>query len=674
MFMKVYDTGSIRNIGIVGHSGSGKTSLTEQMLYNSGFLNRLGNVEDGSTVTDYLPEEIKRQVTISATLAPIEWNDKKLNFIDTPGYADFIGEVIATVRAVDNLLMTVCGVAGIEVQTEVIWDLAASHKMPRMIFINKLERENACFETVVEQLRQKYGTGIVPLQIPIGAESSFSGVVDLLTQKAYQFENGKAVEIAVPEEMLEEIETQRTYLIEIAAESCDELLLKYLEGETPTDKEIRSALRMGIANGEIFPVIAGSVQKNIGINLLMNYCVELLPIPTVNAAAPPSAIVFKTLADPFVGKLSFLKVIDGAFQTGNGLYNMNKEMEEKSGNFIIPCGKQQFTVTTANAGDIVALSKLQHTQTSDTLTAKGQQVSILAPIKFPLPSLTYAIRPKSRNDDDKMSNALNRLLEEDQTLSLAKSHETNETLLSGIGELHLDVVAERFKNKFGVDVEMTLAKIPYQETIKKKVEMQGRHKKQSGGAGQYGDVWLRIEPNPDGGFLFTEEVFGGAVPKNYFPAVEKGVIEAMNQGVLAGYPLTNIKVTLYDGSYHPVDSNEMAFKIAGSLALRNGAAQAEPILMEPIMQMKITVPDAYMGDIMGDLNSKRGRILGMEHSEDGTKQIIRAQAPMSEVQKYVIDLKAMTQGRGRFKMVLDHYEEVPFKIAEKIIAESKSGK
>lgn len=674
MFMKVYDTGSIRNIGIVGHSGSGKTSLTEQMLYNSGFLNRLGNVEDGSTVTDYLPEEIKRQVTISATLAPIEWNDKKLNFIDTPGYADFIGEVIATVRAVDNLLMTVCGVAGIEVQTEVIWDLAASHKMPRMIFINKLERENACFETVVEQLRQKYGTGIVPLQIPIGAESSFSGVVDLLTQKAYQFEDGKAVEIAVPEEMLEEIETQRTYLIEIAAESCDELLLKYLEGETPTDKEIRSALRMGIANGEIFPVIAGSVQKNIGINLLMDYCVELLPIPTVNAAAPPSAIVFKTLADPFVGKLSFLKVIDGAFQTGNGLYNMNKEMEEKAGNFIIPCGKQQFTVTTANAGDIVALSKLQHTQTSDTLTAKGQQVSILAPIKFPLPSLTYAIRPKSRNDDDKMSNALNRLLEEDQTLSLAKSHETNETLLSGIGELHLDVVAERFKNKFGVDVEMTLAKIPYQETIKKKVEMQGRHKKQSGGAGQYGDVWLRIEPNPDGGFLFTEEVFGGAVPKNYFPAVEKGVIEAMNQGVLAGYPLTNIKVTLYDGSYHPVDSNEMAFKIAGSLALRNGAAQAEPILMEPIMQMKITVPDAYMGDIMGDLNSKRGRILGMEHSEDGTKQIIRAQAPMSEVQKYVIDLKAMTQGRGRFKMVLDHYEEVPFKIAEKIIAESKSGK
>lgn len=674
MFMKVYDTGSIRNIGIVGHSGSGKTSLTEQMLYNSGFLNRLGNVEDGSTVTDYLPEEIKRQVTISATLAPIEWNDKKLNFIDTPGYADFIGEVIATVRAVDNLLMTVCGVAGIEVQTEVIWDLAASHKMPRMIFINKLERENACFETVVEQLRQKYGTGIVPLQIPIGAESSFSGVVDLLTQKAYQFEDGKAVEIAVPEEMLEEIETQRTYLIEIAAESCDELLLKYLEGETPTDKEIRSALRMGIANGEIFPVIAGSVQKNIGINLLMDYCVELLPIPTVNAAAPPSAIVFKTLADPFVGKLSFLKVIDGAFQTGNGLYNMNKEMEEKAGNFIIPCGKQQFTVTTANAGDIVALSKLQHTQTSDTLTAKGQQVSILAPIKFPLPSLTYAIRPKSRNDDDKMSNALNRLLEEDQTLSLAKSHETNETLLSGIGELHLDVVAERFKNKFGVDVEMTLAKIPYQETIKKKVEMQGRHKKQSGGAGQYGDVWLRIEPNPDGGFLFTEEVFGGAVPKNYFPAVEKGVIEAMNQGVLAGYPLTNIKVTLYDGSYHPVDSNEMAFKIAGSLALRNGAAQAEPILMEPIMQMKITVPDAYMGDIMGDLNSKRGRILGMEHSEDGTKQIIRAQAPMSEVQKYVIDLKAMTQGRGRFKMVLDHYEEVPFKIAEKIIAESKSDK
>ncbi|MBE6112522.1 MAG: elongation factor G [Peptococcaceae bacterium] len=666
--MQVYQTGDIRNIGIAGHSGSGKTSLLETMLFNTGFTNRLGKVEDGTTVTDYLPEEIKRQVTISASLAPIEWNNTKLNMIDTPGYADFIGEVISTTRAVDNMLMVVCGVAGIEVQTEVIWDIAANNKLPRIIFINKLERENSCFETVVEAMRAKYGTGIVPLQLPMGKEADFVGMIDLLNEKAYKFEEGKSVEIPIPEEYMEDYESQRTYLIEVAAESCDELLLKYLEGEIPTNKEIRSALRMGIANGEIFPVVGGSVAKNMGIDVMMDYLVDLLPVPTVNAQAPASAIVFKTLADPFVGKLSFLKVIDGQFNAGDGIYNVNNDVEEKVNGFIIPCGKQQSTVTTVNAGDIVAIAKLQNTQTSNTLTVKGQIVPELAPIKFPAPNLTFALSPKSRDDDDKMSNALGRLLEEDPTLSLEKNAETHETLLSGVGETHLEVVAERFKNKFGVDVVLKPAQIPYRETIKKKVEVQGKHKKQSGGAGQYGDVWLRIEPCEEE-FVFAEEVFGGAVPKNYFPAVEKGVREAMAQGILAGYPLGNIKVTLYDGSYHPVDSNEMAFKIAASTGFKNGAEQAGPVLLEPIMDMRITVPEAYMGDIMGDLNSKRGRIMGMEPTADGKQQIILAQAPMSEVQKYVIDLKAMTQGRGKFTMTLDHYEEVPAKIAEKIIAE-----
>ncbi|MBQ5858159.1 MAG: elongation factor G [Peptococcaceae bacterium] len=666
--MQVYQTGDIRNIGIAGHSGSGKTSLLETMLFNTGVTNRLGKVEDGTTVTDYLPEEIKRQVTISASLAPVEWNGTKLNMIDTPGYADFIGEVISTTRAVDNMLMVVCGVAGIEVQTEVIWDIAANNKLPRVIFINKLERENSCFETVVEAMRAKYGTGIVPLQLPMGKEANFVGMIDLLNEKAYKFEEGKSVEIPIPEEFMEDYESQRTYLIEVAAESCDELLLKYLEGEIPTNKEIRSALRMGIANGEIFPVVGGSVAKNMGLDVMMDVLVDLLPVPTVNAQAPASAIVFKTLADPFVGKLSFLKVIDGQFNAGDGIYNVNNDVEEKVGSFIIPCGKQQSTVTTVNAGDIVAIAKLQNTQTSNTLTVKGQSVPELAPIKFPAPNLTFALSPKSRDDDDKMSNALGRLLEEDPTLTLEKNAETHETLLSGVGETHLEVVAERFKNKFGVDVVLKPAQIPYRETIKKKVEVQGKHKKQSGGAGQYGDVWLRIEPCEEE-FVFAEEVFGGAVPKNYFPAVEKGVREAMAQGILAGYPLGNIKVTLYDGSYHPVDSNEMAFKIAASTGFKNGAEQAGPVLLEPIMDMRITVPEAYMGDIMGDLNSKRGRIMGMEPSEDGSLQIILAQAPMSEVQKYVIDLKAMTQGRGKFTMTLDHYEEVPAKIAEKIIAE-----
>ena len=666
--MQVYQTGDIRNIGIAGHSGSGKTSLLETMLFNTGVTNRLGKVEDGTTVTDYLPEEIKRQVTISASLAPVEWNGTKLNMIDTPGYADFIGEVISTTRAVDNMLMVVCGVAGIEVQTEVIWDIAANNKLPRVIFINKLERENSCFETVVEAMRAKYGTGIVPLQLPMGKEANFVGMIDLLNEKAYKFEEGKSVEIPIPEEFMEDYESQRTYLIEVAAESCDELLLKYLEGEIPTNKEIRSALRMGIANGEIFPVVGGSVAKNMGLDVMMDVLVDLLPVPTVNAQAPASAIVFKTLADPFVGKLSFLKVIDGQFNAGDGIYNVNNDVEEKVGSFIIPCGKQQSTVTTVNAGDIVAIAKLQNTQTSNTLTVKGQSVPELAPIKFPAPNLTFALSPKSRDDDDKMSNALGRLLEEDPTLTLEKNAETHETLLSGVGETHLEVVAERFKNKFGVDVVLKPAQIPYRETIKKKVEVQGKHKKQSGGAGQYGDVWLRIEPCEEE-FVFAEEVFGGAVPKNYFPAVEKGVREAMAQGILAGYPLGNIKVTLYDGSYHPVDSNEMAFKIAASTGFKNGAEQAGPVLLEPIMDMRITVPEAYMGDIMGDLNSKRGRIMGMEPSEDGSLQIILAQAPMSEVQKYVIDLKAMTQGRDKFTMTLDHYEEVPAKIAEKIIAE-----
>ena len=666
--MQVYQTGDIRNIGIAGHSGSGKTSLLETMLFNTGVTNRLGKVQDGTTVTDYLPEEIKRQVTISASLAPVEWNGTKLNMIDTPGYADFIGEVISTTRAVDNMLMVVCGVAGIEVQTEVIWDIAANNKLPRVIFINKLERENSCFETVVEAMRAKYGTGIVPLQLPMGKEADFVGMIDLLNEKAYKFEEGKSVEIPIPEEFMEDYESQRTYLIEVAAESCDELLLKYLEGEVPTNKEIRSALRMGIAHGEIFPVVGGSVAKNMGLDVMMDVLVDLLPIPTVNAQAPASAIVFKTLADPFVGKLSFLKVIDGQFNAGDGIYNVNNDVEEKVGSFIIPCGKQQSTVTTVNAGDIVAIAKLQNTQTSNTLTVKGQSVPELAPIKFPAPNLTFALAPKSRDDDDKMSNALGRLLEEDPTLSLEKNAETHETLLSGVGETHLEVVAERFKNKFGVDVVLKPAQIPYRETIKKKVEIQGKHKKQSGGAGQYGDVWLRIEPSEEE-FVFAEEVFGGAVPKNYFPAVEKGVREAMSQGILAGYPLGNIKVTLYDGSYHPVDSNEMAFKIAASTGFKLGAEQAGPVLLEPIMDMRITVPEAYMGDIMGDLNSKRGRIMGMEPTADGKQQIILAQAPMAEVQKYVIDLKAMTQGRGKFTMTLDHYEEVPAKIAEKIIAE-----
>lgn len=669
--MEIFESGKIRNVGIAAHGGAGKTSLAEAILFDSGFSQRLGKTDDGSTITDYLPEEIKRKVTISSALAPVVWQKHKLNFIDTPGYADFIGEVISTLRAVDGLLMVVCGVSGVEVQTEIIWDFAQEIKMPRMIFVNKLDRENSCFETVVEELRGRYGTGIVPVHIPIGAEGTFSGVVDVLSQKAYTFEKGQAVEIPIPENLAAEVEHHRTYLIEVAAESCDELLLKYLEGEAPTDHEIITAFKIGINNGDIYPVLAGSALNNIGISTLLDAVVDFLPAPTESknelvAENAPKAIVFKTLADPFVGKLSFLRILNGTFHASDGIYNMNAEHEEKVNNFIVLRGKNQETVSSVNAGDIVAVAKLQDTQTGHTLTTKNHQVTLCERIIFPEPNLTVAISPKTRGDEDKMGNALSRLLEEDPTLKVEKNLETKEILIKGLGDLHLDIVAERFKNKFGVDVALSTPKIPYRETVKQLVKVQGRHKKQSGGAGQFGDVWLQIEPYPYGDFLFEEDVFGGAVPKNYFPAVEKGVHEAMSEGILAGYPVTNVKVTLYDGSYHPVDSNEMSFKIAGSLAFKKGAALASPVLLEPIMALEILVPEHYMGDILGDLSSKRGKIIGMHPHENN--QVIDAQAPMAELQQYAIDLKAMTQGRGQFTMVLDHYEEVPAKIAESIIA------
>lgn len=672
--MDIFDSKKIRNIGLVSHSGAGKTSLTESMLFNSGYINRLGKIDDGSTVTDYLPEEIKRQVTISIALAPVLWKGYKFNFLDTPGYSDFIGEVISAMSAVDSLLMVVCGVSGIEVQTEVIWNYAQEIKKPRAFLVNKLDRENACFETVVEQLRQDYGTGVVPVYLPIGAEHSFNGVVDLLYEKAYIFEGGKALEIPLPEELLNDIELNRTYLIEIAAESCDELLLKYLEGETPTSHEIQAALKKGIENGDIYPVFPGSATNNIAITTLMDTLIELMPTPESvstqsDISSPPKAFVFKTLADPFVGKLSFIRVLNGVFKSSDGLYNLNKNKEEKVNNFIVLRGKNQENISTAVAGDIVAIAKLQETLTGHTLTGKNQNADLVPPLNFPIPNLSVAISPNSRGDEDKMGNALSRLLEEDPTLVVEKNTETKEIILRGIGDLQLDIVVDRFKNKFGVEIRLNQPKIPYRETISKSVKVQGRHKKQSGGAGQFGDVWLNIEPYTDGDFLFTENVFGGAVPKNYFPAVEKGVREAMAEGVLAGYPMTNIKVTLYDGSYHPVDSNEISFKIAGSLAFKKGAKEAIPLILEPIMALRIRVPEQYMGDIIGDINSKRGRIMGMY--PDDQYQIIEAQAPMAELQKYAIDLKAITQGRGYYTVTLDHYEETPTKIAEFIIANKK---
>jgi len=674
--LKTFATNKIKNVGIVAHGGAGKTSLTEALLYNTGYTSRLGKVDDGTTTTDYLPEEIKRKVTITSTLAPIEWKEHKLNLIDTPGYADFIGEVKGTLRVVDSILMVVCGVSGVEVQTEVIWDFAQEKQMPRIIFINKLDRENANFQKVVEELKETFGTGVVPIQIPIGAEAQFKGVVDVLRGKAYEFANGKMTEISIPTELEGQIAEYRDSLMEAAAEGDDELLMKYLEGEELTAEEIILGFKKGVKAGKVFPVLAGSALNNIGIPLLLDAIVDFLPSPAELSdkdleKETPAALIFKTLSDPYVGKLSFFRVFTGKFTTNDSIYNANLGKEEKINNFLLVRGKNQETLNEVVAGDIAAVAKLQETLTGHTLCLKGKQV-VLEGIDFPEPTLAVAISPKSRGDEDKVGNAVSRLLEEDPTLRLEKNTETKETILWGMGDLHLDIIVERMKTKFGVDVEMRTPKVPYRETIRKTVKVQGKHKKQSGGAGQYGDVWLNLEPLPDADFEFHEQIFGGAVPKNYFPAVEKGIREAMQEGVLAGYPVTNVKATLVDGSYHPVDSNEISFKIAGSLAFRKGMEQANPVLLEPIMNVEILVPEQFMGDIMGDLNSKRGRIMGME--PQGKMQLIKAQVPLAEMYRYAIDLKSITQARGSFKMQFSHYEEVPQKLAEEVIKARKEEK
>lgn len=674
--MKKYTTDKIKNVGIVAHGGAGKTSLTEAILYNAGLTTRIGKVDDGSTVTDYLPEEIKRQITINLTPAPYEWKNYKVNMVDTPGYSDFIGEVKGTLRAVDSALMVVCGVSGVEVQTEVIWDFISEKNMPRIFFVNKLDRENSNFFKVVDELKDYFGTGVVPIQIPIGAEDQFNGLVDVLQQKAYTYKEGKASEIAIPEDLMDQVAEYRDAIMEAAAEGDDELLMKYLEGEELSPEEIIIGFKKGVKDGKIYPVLAGSALSNIGIQQLMDGLIDFLPSPLeatdkdiLNEA--PAALVFKTLADPYVGKLSFIRVFTGTLQGNTPIYNANKEKEEKIGNFLMVRGKTQENLSEVVAGDICAVAKLQDTLTGHTLCTKIKPI-ILENIDFPEPALSVAIAPKSRGDEDKVGNAISKMLEEDPTLRIEKNVDTKETILRGMGEMHLDIIVDKMKTKFGVEVEVKTPKVPYKETIRGSVKIQGKHKKQSGGAGQYGDVWINLEPLPDGDFEFKEQVFGGAVPKNYFPAVEKGIREAMLDGILAGFPVTNVRATLVDGSYHPVDSNEMAFKIAGSLAFKKGAEKANPVLLEPIMNIEVTIPEQFMGDIMGDLNSKRGRIMGME--PNGKFQVIKAQVPLAEMYRYAIDLKSITQGRGMFRMEFSHYEDVPQRLAEDIINSKKEEK
>lgn len=677
--MKTYSSKKLRNVGILAHGGAGKTSLTEAMLYNAGHISRLGKVDEGTTATDYLPEEIKRQVTVSTTLAPVEWNDHKINILDTPGYADFIGEVKSAYRAVDGVILVVDGVAGVEVQTEVHWDTAEEGNIPRLIFINKLDRENSNFNKVLEQLQEQFGNAIVPLTLPIGSEDSFSGVIDILKHKSYSFEGTKVKESPLGAAEEAETEKYKDRLMEAAAEGDDELLMKYLEGETLSDEEIIQGLKAGVMNAKIVPVFAGSALKNIGIQPLIDAVLDMIPSPIDKPEfegknldkEPLSAIVFKTLADPFVGKLSFVRVVSGIIKADSTVYNVNKEKDERYGSLLVMRGKNQDNIPEAYPGDIVAIAKLNDTSTGHTLGIKDK-TEALPGIEFPNPIFSVAVSAKSRNDEDKVGTGLNRLVEEDPTIRLEKNPETKETILSGMGELHVDMVLERLSRKFGVEVTTKTPKVPYRETIRSSAEYDYKHKKQSGGHGQYGHVKLRIEPLAEKDFEFTETIFGGAVPRNYFPAVEKGVRDAMAEGILAGYPVTNVKVTLFDGSYHDVDSSEMSFKIAASMAFRKGVEKANPVLMEPIMNVEVYVPEIYMGDIISDLNGKRGRILGME--PQGKLQVVKAQAPLSEMYRYAIDLKSITQGRGSYKMEFDHYEDVPAHAAKGIIEESQAAK
>ncbi len=689
--MKEYKSDRLRNVGIVAHGGAGKTSLTEAMLFNSGAVNRLGRVDDGSATTDFDPEEIKRKVTISTALAPCEWRDHKINFVDTPGYADFVAEVKGALRAVDSALIVLCAAAGVEVETEKTWNYASELGLPRMGFINKMDRENADFYSVVDSMKEKFGNGVIPVQLPIGAEDSFTGIVDLIKMKAYlPGKNGKeCVEEEIPSDMLKQAEAARMALIEAAAEGNDDLLTKYLDGEELSDEEVQSGLLAGIAEAKVFPVLCGSAAKNIGVRHALDSILNYLPSPGAstaigyhpatkdvierNASDPFSAMVFKTTADPFVGRLSYIRLFSGTMKPDSTLYNATKDKSERIGSIFTLRGKHQDPVTAVHAGDIIVVAKLQETATGDTLCEKDKPI-IFDPISYPKPMFTRAIEAKNKGDEDKIGQALARLMDEDPTFKVRKDVETHQLLISGMGELHLDIISERMKRKFGVETLLADPKVPYRETIRGTAKVEGKHKKQSGGHGQYGHVWLQLEPlTPGAQFEFVDSIFGGAVPRQYIPAVEKGVREALNNGILAGYPMVDVKVTLTDGSYHTVDSSEMAFKIASTMALRKGALQAKPVLLEPIYSVEVLVPESYMGDVIGDLNTKRGRIQGMEPIGGGLGRI-KAQVPLGEMFRYSIDLRSITQGRGSFDMNFSHYEDVPARIAENVIANAKKDK
>ncbi len=693
--MTKYDVDKVRTFAIVGHGDSGKTSLTEAMLYDANMITRLGKIEQGNTVSDYDPKETKRGITINSSLAYLNWKDSTFNIIDTPGYLDFIIDTKSSLSVVDSALIVVCGVSGVEVQTEKVWDYAEEFNLPRVFFINKMDRERADFDRTSEMIKETFGQNAVPVQMPIGSEEAFEGVIDLLKMKAYYFKadsEGKSQfeEKEIPDELKGRANESRQKMIEGVAEYNDEILMKYLDGEELTQEEIFSCLRGGMIDRKVFPLLCGAATKNIGIELLLDFIKDYFPSPvdlpdimvkdlkeqkeanikrSVNDS-PFSAKVFKTVADPYVGNLTYFRVYSGELMSDSHVYNATHDTENKVAKIYRMQGKEQSAISKISAGGIGAIAKLKKTNTGDTLCDKESPIEFKK-IEYPEPIMKLAISPKSKGDEDKLSIAINRIVEEEPTIQVYRDEDTGETIIAGMGESHLDVVIETMETKFGVEIEKNTPKVGYKETIRKKVQAEGKYKKQSGGRGQYGHCFVEFEPMDRGkGFEFVDKIVGGVIPKQYRPAVEKGIIEAMKKGVIAGYPTVDIRATLYDGSYHTVDSSEMAFKVAGSMAFKKGAAQAEPILLEPIYELAVIVPKDYMGDIIGDLNSKRGKIMGMDESEKG-KQMIRAQVPQAEIFRYSIDLRSITQGRGTFTMKFSHFEEVPSHIAQEITEQAK---
>jgi elongation factor G len=681
----------MRNVGILGHGGSGKTSLAEAMLFAGGATQRLGRVTDGSSVFDYEPEEIHRQVSISTAFHSLSWKKNQLTLIDTPGYATFLADAINCTRAFRGAVFVFNPSAGLRVETERLWDKANQSGMARLVFSTKMDREKSKIREGLDKIFSGLEAKGVFLQLPIGSEESFKGVVDLVTQKAFIFEGdtGKFTQTDVPEELKKEAGESRVEMLEAVAETDDALLEKYLGGEELSVEELKSAIRAAVQAGKLFPVFFGSATRLVGVPQLLDAVVDYLPSPlhegetegknpvtgdperrAHDPSGPFSAYVFKTLIDPFAGKLSIMRVVSGKVATDMTVYNSNKQVKEKIGQMFRLEGKKQEIVREAVAGEIVAAAKLKDISSGDTLCDERAPVQFDGLAHF-TPLISFALEPKSRADEEKVPQALHRTMEEDPTVEMHRDTQTREFILSGMGQLHIEVIVEKLKRKYGAEVELKAPKVPYKETIKASSSAQGKYKKQSGGRGQYGDTWLKIEPLPRGkGFEFVDKIVGGAIPKNYIPSVEKGVREAMGGGYLSGNPMVDVRVTLYDGSYHDVDSSDMAFKIAGSMGFKNAVEKAKPVILEPIMTMEVTVPEESMGDVIGDMNSRRGKVLGVDTK--GHSQIIKVRVPMSEVLKYAPDLRSMTSGRGDFQMEFSHYEEVPAHLADKVIKEAKT--